>query len=105
MKKGVREVSTTTSIKIGLHNICISPINLHCYLYGSIIVLPVDSNEMLQLVDSKIMAFLFTIIQATHIALHDDEKVDVITGLRQKTFYGRPNWETEFKHIAENHPR
>ncbi|XP_048363412.1 NADPH oxidase 3 [Sphaerodactylus townsendi] len=42
--------------------------------------------------------------QATHIALHNDKKVDVITGLRQKTFYGRPNWDTEFKQIAENHP-
>ncbi|KAJ6644700.1 hypothetical protein lerEdw1_013639, partial [Lerista edwardsae] len=42
--------------------------------------------------------------QATHIALHYDEKVDVITGLRQKTFYGRPNWDTEFRQIAENHP-
>uniref|UniRef100_A0A8C0GTJ4 NADPH oxidase 3 n=1 Tax=Chelonoidis abingdonii TaxID=106734 RepID=A0A8C0GTJ4_CHEAB len=42
--------------------------------------------------------------QATHIALHDDEKMDVITGLRQKTFYGRPNWDTEFRQIAENHP-
>uniref|UniRef100_A0A7M4G2S3 NADPH oxidase 3 n=1 Tax=Crocodylus porosus TaxID=8502 RepID=A0A7M4G2S3_CROPO len=42
--------------------------------------------------------------QATHIALHYDEKMDVITGLRQKTFYGRPNWDTEFRQIAENHP-
>ncbi|NWX97670.1 NOX3 oxidase, partial [Nothoprocta ornata] len=42
--------------------------------------------------------------QATHIALHHDDKVDVITGLRQKTFYGRPNWDTEFKQLAENHP-
>uniref|UniRef100_A0A8C8SYJ6 NADPH oxidase 3 n=1 Tax=Pelusios castaneus TaxID=367368 RepID=A0A8C8SYJ6_9SAUR len=42
--------------------------------------------------------------QATHIALHDDEKMDVITGLRQKTFYGRPNWDTEFRQIAGNHP-
>uniref|UniRef100_A0A669P5R6 NADPH oxidase 3 n=1 Tax=Phasianus colchicus TaxID=9054 RepID=A0A669P5R6_PHACC len=42
--------------------------------------------------------------QATHIALHYDEKVDVITGLRQKTFYGRPNWDNEFKQLAENHP-
>uniref|UniRef100_A0A8C6V7N9 NADPH oxidase 3 n=1 Tax=Naja naja TaxID=35670 RepID=A0A8C6V7N9_NAJNA len=42
--------------------------------------------------------------QATHIALHYEKKVDVITGLRQKTFYGRPNWDTEFKQIAENHP-
>uniref|UniRef100_A0A8C0IPX9 NADPH oxidase 3 n=1 Tax=Chelonoidis abingdonii TaxID=106734 RepID=A0A8C0IPX9_CHEAB len=30
--------------------------------------------------------------------------MDVITGLRQKTFYGRPNWDTEFRQIAENHP-
>uniref|UniRef100_A0A8C8VQW6 NADPH oxidase 3 n=1 Tax=Pelusios castaneus TaxID=367368 RepID=A0A8C8VQW6_9SAUR len=37
-------------------------------------------------------------------ALHDDEKMDVITGLRQKTFYGRPNWDTEFRQIAGNHP-
>ncbi|XP_058019815.1 NADPH oxidase 3 [Ahaetulla prasina] len=42
--------------------------------------------------------------QATHIALHYEKKLDVITGLRQKTFYGRPNWDTEFKQIAENHP-
>uniref|UniRef100_A0A670ZDS8 NADPH oxidase 3 n=1 Tax=Pseudonaja textilis TaxID=8673 RepID=A0A670ZDS8_PSETE len=42
--------------------------------------------------------------QAMHIALHYEKKVDVITGLRQKTFYGRPNWDTEFKQIAENHP-
>uniref|UniRef100_A0A8B9SER9 NADPH oxidase 3 n=1 Tax=Apteryx owenii TaxID=8824 RepID=A0A8B9SER9_APTOW len=42
--------------------------------------------------------------QATHIALHYDDKMDVITGLRQKTFYGRPNWDTEFKQLAENHP-
>uniref|UniRef100_A0A8D0GXA6 NADPH oxidase 3 n=1 Tax=Sphenodon punctatus TaxID=8508 RepID=A0A8D0GXA6_SPHPU len=41
--------------------------------------------------------------QATHIALHYDKKVDVITGLRQKTSYGRPNWDIEFRKIAENH--
>uniref|UniRef100_A0A672UF52 NADPH oxidase 3 n=1 Tax=Strigops habroptila TaxID=2489341 RepID=A0A672UF52_STRHB len=42
--------------------------------------------------------------QATHIALHYDDKMDVITGLRQKTCYGRPNWDNEFKQLAENHP-
>ncbi|XP_027538852.1 NADPH oxidase 3 [Neopelma chrysocephalum] len=42
--------------------------------------------------------------QATHIALHCDDKMDVITGLRQKTCYGRPNWDNEFKQLAENHP-
>ncbi|XP_032882247.1 NADPH oxidase 3 [Amblyraja radiata] len=43
--------------------------------------------------------------QAAHIALHYEENKDVITGLRQKTFYGRPNWNKEFKRIAEENPR
>ncbi|XP_011361031.1 NADPH oxidase 3 [Pteropus vampyrus] len=42
--------------------------------------------------------------QAIHIALHWDENTDVITGLKQKTFYGRPNWNNEFRQIAYNHP-
>ncbi|ELW72746.1 NADPH oxidase 3 [Tupaia chinensis] len=42
--------------------------------------------------------------QAIHIALHWNENTDVITGLRQKTFYGRPNWNNEFKQIAYDHP-
>ncbi|XP_048210511.1 NADPH oxidase 3 [Perognathus longimembris pacificus] len=42
--------------------------------------------------------------QAIHIALHWDRSTDAITGLRQKTFYGRPNWSKEFRQIAYNHP-
>ncbi|XP_004452701.1 NADPH oxidase 3 [Dasypus novemcinctus] len=42
--------------------------------------------------------------QAFHIAFHWDENTDVITGLKQKTFYGRPNWDNEFRQIAYNHP-
>ncbi|KAM7339374.1 hypothetical protein ACRRTK_002858 [Alexandromys fortis] len=42
--------------------------------------------------------------QADHFAVHHDEDTDVITGLRQKTQYGRPNWELEFKTIAGQHP-
>ncbi|XP_059970959.1 NADPH oxidase 3 [Mesoplodon densirostris] len=42
--------------------------------------------------------------QAFHIALHWDENTDVITGLRQKTFYGRPNWNHEFRQVAYSHP-
>nr|XP_033794389.1 NADPH oxidase 3 isoform X2 [Geotrypetes seraphini] len=42
--------------------------------------------------------------QAMHFAINYDIKLDVITGLRQKTFYGRPNWDNEFKQIADNHP-
>uniref|UniRef100_A0A8D2LLZ3 NADPH oxidase 2 n=1 Tax=Varanus komodoensis TaxID=61221 RepID=A0A8D2LLZ3_VARKO len=42
--------------------------------------------------------------QAAHIAVHHQEEKDVITGLKQKTLYGRPNWENEFKMIASQHP-
>ncbi|XP_072499864.1 NADPH oxidase 3 isoform X2 [Notamacropus eugenii] len=42
--------------------------------------------------------------KAAHIALHWDENTDVITGLKQKTFYGRPNWNNEFRQLAYNHP-
>ncbi|NWI36166.1 CY24B protein, partial [Picathartes gymnocephalus] len=42
--------------------------------------------------------------QATHFVVHHEEEKDVITGLKQKTLYGRPNWENEFKIIAGKHP-
>ncbi|XP_071668116.1 NADPH oxidase 2 isoform X2 [Patagioenas fasciata] len=42
--------------------------------------------------------------QATHFVMHHEEEKDVITGLKQKTLYGRPNWENEFKTIAGQHP-
>nr|XP_033805109.1 cytochrome b-245 heavy chain isoform X2 [Geotrypetes seraphini] len=42
--------------------------------------------------------------QATHFTVHHDQEKDVITGLKQKTLYGRPNWENEFKNIASTHP-
>ncbi|XP_001488474.1 cytochrome b-245 heavy chain [Equus przewalskii] len=42
--------------------------------------------------------------QASHFAVHHDEEKDVITGLKQKTLYGRPNWDNEFKTIASQHP-
>uniref|UniRef100_A0A8C5W7T8 NADPH oxidase 3 n=1 Tax=Leptobrachium leishanense TaxID=445787 RepID=A0A8C5W7T8_9ANUR len=42
--------------------------------------------------------------QASHIAVHHDGNLDVITGLRHKTIFGRPNWHKEFRHIANHHP-
>ncbi|KAK6486873.1 cytochrome b-245 heavy chain [Huso huso] len=42
--------------------------------------------------------------QAAHFTVHHEEENDPITGLKQKTLYGRPNWENEFKTIAGNHP-
>jgi len=50
------------------------------------------------------LSFVFHFPQATHFVMHHEEEKDVITGLKQKTLYGRPNWENEFKTIAGQHP-
>lgn len=50
------------------------------------------------------LSFVFHFSQATHFVMHHEEEKDVITGLKQKTLYGRPNWENEFKTIARQHP-
>lgn len=45
--------------------------------------------------------------QAKAIVVHDGDeqaKTDAITGLGQKTFYGRPNWDEVFKETATKHP-
>ncbi|XP_072482742.1 NADPH oxidase 1 [Notamacropus eugenii] len=42
---------------------------------------------------------------AGHAALHFDKSTDVVTGLKQKTSFGRPKWDNEFSAIAAVHPR
>lgn len=42
---------------------------------------------------------------AKNIVLHDEEIYDPITGLHQKTHYGRPNWDKIIPDIAKDHPR
>lgn len=42
---------------------------------------------------------------ARTIVLHEDEEEDIITGCRQKTRYGRPEWNKIFSSIAKSHPR
>ncbi|KAG5851845.1 NADPH oxidase 1 [Anguilla anguilla] len=39
-----------------------------------------------------------------HVMVHFDEDKDVVTGLKQKTHYGRPNWDREFEQIAKENP-
>ncbi|MBN3281191.1 CY24B protein, partial [Polyodon spathula] len=41
---------------------------------------------------------------AAHVMVHFDKDTDVVTGLKQKTHYGRPNWEKEFEDIRNAHP-
>ena len=36
--------------------------------------------------------------------LHEDEAGDAITGLQQKTHYGRPQWSQIFESISRAHP-
>lgn len=43
--------------------------------------------------------------QANNVALHFDTAVDTVTGLRHKTIFGRPMWNTEFAAVAAAHPR
>ncbi|KAM6951945.1 NADPH oxidase 1 [Lycodopsis pacificus] len=41
---------------------------------------------------------------ATHAWLHSDEDTDVVTGLKQKTHYGRPAWDKEFEQVRNENP-
>ncbi|KAM4662246.1 NADPH oxidase 1 [Discoglossus pictus] len=42
---------------------------------------------------------------AGHAIINFDVATDTVTGLRQKTCYGRPNWEQEFSAVADAHPK
>ncbi|XP_028835266.1 NADPH oxidase 2 [Denticeps clupeoides] len=42
--------------------------------------------------------------EAAHLRVHHEAENDPITGLKQKTLYGKPNWDTEFSTIAAKHP-
>ncbi|XP_056287401.1 cytochrome b-245 heavy chain [Pseudoliparis swirei] len=42
--------------------------------------------------------------EAAHFWVHHEAESDPITGLKQKTLYGKPNWDHEFCSIAAQHP-
>ncbi|RVE75166.1 hypothetical protein OJAV_G00014260 [Oryzias javanicus] len=42
--------------------------------------------------------------EAAHFRVHHEAENDPITGLKQKTLYGKPNWDNEFTNIASAHP-
>ncbi|KAF4093260.1 hypothetical protein AMELA_G00000210 [Ameiurus melas] len=42
--------------------------------------------------------------EAAHFRVHHEAENDPITGLKQKTLYGKPNWDNEFNSIATTHP-
>lgn len=43
-------------------------------------------------------------LQADHAMVHFDKDTDIITGLKQKTLYGRPNWDKEFEEVRKDNP-
>ncbi|XP_019376901.1 PREDICTED: NADPH oxidase 1 isoform X2 [Gavialis gangeticus] len=43
--------------------------------------------------------------KAGHAVLNFDTVTDVVTGLKQKTFFGRPMWSNEFSAVATAHPK
>ncbi|EGV94165.1 NADPH oxidase 1 [Cricetulus griseus] len=43
--------------------------------------------------------------KAGHAALNFDKTTDILTGLKQKTSFGRPMWDNEFSRIAAAHPK
>ncbi|XP_033991248.1 cytochrome b-245 heavy chain [Trematomus bernacchii] len=42
--------------------------------------------------------------EAAHFRVHHEAENDPITGLKQKTLYGKPNWDNEFGNVAAKHP-
>ncbi|XP_071497548.1 NADPH oxidase 1-like [Diadema antillarum] len=42
--------------------------------------------------------------QAKNIYMQEDREIDAVTGLRQKTHYGRPMWDSNFAYIADENP-
>ncbi|XP_071015700.1 cytochrome b-245 heavy chain-like [Oncorhynchus clarkii lewisi] len=42
--------------------------------------------------------------EAAHFRVHHEAENDPITGLKQKTLYGKPNWDNEFTTIGSKHP-
>ncbi|KAB1253422.1 NADPH oxidase 1 [Camelus dromedarius] len=42
---------------------------------------------------------------AGHATLNFDKATDILTGLKQKTFFGRPMWDNEFSAVAAAHPK
>ncbi|KAM4585773.1 NADPH oxidase 1 [Fundulus diaphanus] len=41
---------------------------------------------------------------ANYVMVNVDRETDVVTGLKQKTHYGRPNWDKEFEEVRKENP-
>ena len=63
------------------------------------------SNRVINQIASKFLYLEILFVQARNIMLHEDEAGDAITGLQQKTHYGRPQWDQIFESISAKHAK
>lgn len=53
----------------------------------------------------KLLIDVICFFEARNIILREDASTDAITGLEQKTRYGKPEWNKVFENIAQAHPK
>lgn len=63
-------------------------------------------NSSLMSFHLELTGFFLSLLppQATHVMVHFDKDTDVVTGLKQKTHYGRPIWDKEFEQVRIENP-
>ncbi len=65
------------------------------------------SHQLMKLLRGQLLKLKHmwsSLYQAAHFRVHHEAENDPITGLKQKTLYGKPNWDNEFTNIASKHP-
>ncbi|GAA6092617.1 cytochrome b-245 heavy chain [Tachysurus ichikawai] len=63
-----------------------------------------NEKNMIDFLNYNIYLTRWKETEAAHFRVHHEAENDPITGLKQKTLYGKPNWENEFSTIATSHP-
>ena len=53
---------------------------------------------------SASLSLFFFWSQTGQVGIRFDEDTDVVTGLKQKTNYGRPVWDKEFEQVRKENP-
>lgn len=71
---------------------------------------PLSSENIVRMNSSSRHIFFFffgfhqCLLQADHVTVYVDHDKDVVTGLKQKTHYGRPAWDKEFEIVRKENP-
>uniref|UniRef100_A0A6D2WR05 NADPH oxidase 1 n=1 Tax=Takifugu rubripes TaxID=31033 RepID=A0A6D2WR05_TAKRU len=63
-----------------------------------------DERGMVDFLTYKLYLTKWDDGHVNHIKVYPDTDVDMVTGLRQQTNYGRPNWDKEFEQVRKENP-